>query len=57
MHSVDGVQFVEVLRVYETDIATGKQSPNPPAAIVVLEPDELIASGTHIVKAVHAELT
>ena len=57
VHSVDGVQFVEVLRVYETDIATGKQSPNPAGSHVVLEPDELIASGTHIVKAVHAELT
>lgn len=57
VHSVDGVQFVEVLRVYETDMATGKQSPNPAGSHVVLEPDELIASGTHIVKAVHAELT
>ena len=55
VHSVEGVQFVEVLRVYETDLASGKQSPNPAGSHVVLEPDELIASGTHIVKAVHAE--
>jgi predicted phage baseplate assembly protein len=56
VHSVEGVQFVEVLRVYETDLATGKQSPNPAGSHVILEPDELIASGTHIVKAVHAEV-
>jgi predicted phage baseplate assembly protein len=55
VHSVDGVQFVEVLRVYETDLRTGKQSPNPAGSHVVLEPDELIASATHVVKAEHAE--
>jgi predicted phage baseplate assembly protein len=55
VHSVDGVQFVEVLRVYETDLRTGKQEPNPAGSHVVIEPDELIASGAHVVKAVHAE--
>jgi predicted phage baseplate assembly protein len=55
VHSVDGVEFVKILRVYETNIQTKEQSPKPAGSHVVLEPDELIASGTHVVKAVHAE--
>ena len=51
VHSIDGVDFVKILRVYETDLATGKQDPKPAGTHIVLEPDELIASGTHIVKA------
>jgi predicted phage baseplate assembly protein len=57
VHSVDGVQFVKILRVYETDLRTGEQSPQPAGSHVELEPDELLASGTHVVKAVHAEAT
>jgi predicted phage baseplate assembly protein len=55
VHSVDGVQFVKILRVYETDLSTGEQAPQPAGSHVVLEPDELIASGNHVVKAVHPE--
>jgi predicted phage baseplate assembly protein len=54
VHSVEGVQFVKILRLYETDLQTGEQSPQPAGSHVVLEPDQLIASGTHVVKAVHA---
>ena len=28
-HSVDGVEFVKILRVYETDLKTGEQSAQP----------------------------
>jgi hypothetical protein len=33
VHSVDGVQFVKILRVYETDLRTGQQSPQRRGAI------------------------
>jgi predicted phage baseplate assembly protein len=55
VHSVDGVQFVKILRVYETDLRTGAQAPQPAGAHITLERDELIASGTHMVRAVHPE--
>jgi predicted phage baseplate assembly protein len=57
VHSVDGVQFVRVLRVYETDLVTGEQQPQPAGSHIVLEPDELVASGTHVVRATHPELS
>jgi hypothetical protein len=44
-----------VLRIYETNLETGEQSPKPAGTHIVLEPDELLASGQHIVKATHRE--
>ena len=44
VHSVEGVQFVKVLRVYETNLVTGEQEPQPAGSHIVLEPDELVAS-------------
>jgi predicted phage baseplate assembly protein len=55
VHAVPGVEFVKVLRIYETNLETGEQSPKPAGTHIVLEPDELIASGQHIVKASHRE--
>ena len=55
VHSVDGVEFVKILRVYETDLRTGEQAPAPTGSHVMLEPDELLASARHVVKAVHPE--
>ena len=55
VHAVDGVEFVKILRIYETDLITGEQSPKLAGTHIVLEPDELIASGQHIVKATHRE--
>jgi predicted phage baseplate assembly protein len=55
VHSVDGVQFVKILRVYETDMITGEQAAQPAGSHIALEPDELIASGNHVVRAVHPE--
>ena len=46
---------MKILRIYETEPATGEQSPKPAGTHIVLEPDELIASGAHIVKATHRE--
>jgi predicted phage baseplate assembly protein len=56
IHAVDGVDFVKILRVYETDMRSGEQQPKPAGSHVALEPDELIASARHIVKAEHPEL-
>ena len=55
VHAVDGVEFVRILRIYESDVQTGEQSPKPAGTHIVLEPHELIASGQHIVKATHRE--
>jgi predicted phage baseplate assembly protein len=56
IHGVDGVDFVKILRVYETDMRTGEQQPKPAGSHIAIEPDELIASARHIVKAEHQEL-
>jgi predicted phage baseplate assembly protein len=55
VHAVPGVEFVKILRIYETNVETGEQSSKPAGSHIVLEPDELIASGRHIVKATHRE--
>jgi predicted phage baseplate assembly protein len=55
VHAVDGVEFVKILRIYETNLETGEQSSKPAGTHIVLEPDELLASGQHIVKATHRE--
>jgi len=55
VHAVPGVDYVKILRVYETDMATGKQEAKPAGTHIQLEPDETLASGTHIVKAEHRE--
>jgi predicted phage baseplate assembly protein len=55
VHAVDGVEFVKILRIYETDLKTGEQSPKPAGSHIVLEADEVLASGAHIVKATHRE--
>ena len=55
VHAVEGVEFVKILRIYETNLKTGEQSPKPAGSHIVLEADELIASGQHIVKATHRE--
>jgi predicted phage baseplate assembly protein len=53
VHAVDGVEFVKILRLYETNVITGEQAAKPAGTHIVLESDELIASGQHIVKASH----
>jgi predicted phage baseplate assembly protein len=55
VHAVDGVEFVRILRIYETNLQTGEQSAKPGGTHIVLEPDELLASSQHIVKATHRE--
>ncbi len=56
VHAIDGVEFVKILRLYETDLHTGEQASKPLGGHLPLESDELIASGSHIVKATHREV-
>ncbi|MEA2219574.1 MAG: hypothetical protein QOJ35_2200 [Solirubrobacteraceae bacterium] len=51
VHQIAGVEYVRLLRMYRADLATGRQSAEPAGSHIVLEPDQTIASGTHIVKA------
>jgi hypothetical protein len=55
VHAVPGVDFLHWLRIYETDLETLKQAPEPAGTHVVLEPDEMVASGRHIVRVVRSE--
>jgi len=56
IHQVEGVDFVKILRVYETDLSSGEQQPKAAGSHIPLEADELIASGRHLVRAEHPEL-
>jgi predicted phage baseplate assembly protein len=51
VHAIPGVEYVRLLRIYRADLVTGRQAPEPAGSHIVLEPDETIASGVHIVKA------
>jgi predicted phage baseplate assembly protein len=55
VYAIPGVEFVNILRMYETNVRTGEQAPQPTESRLVLAPDELIASGRHIIKAAHRE--
>jgi predicted phage baseplate assembly protein len=55
VYGIAGVEFINILRVYETDVRSGEQAPQAAESHLALEPDELIASGRHIVKATHRE--
>jgi predicted phage baseplate assembly protein len=50
VYGIDGVRSVNVLRVYEADLRTGEQAPQPADSHLPIEPDELIASGRHFVR-------
>ena len=56
VHAIDGVEFVKILRVYETNVYTGEQDAKPAGSHVDLAPDELFASGQHMVKATRREM-
>jgi hypothetical protein len=53
VHSIDGVAQVNILRIYETDLATGEQAAKPAGNQLLLGPTELIASAAHVIKATH----
>jgi predicted phage baseplate assembly protein len=55
VHAIEGVEYVKILRVYETNLKTGEQEAQQAGSRIMLEPDELLASGKHIVKATRRE--
>lgn len=52
VYGISGVQSVNVLRMYETDLRTGEQAAQPTDSRLEVEPDELVASGRHFVRAI-----
>jgi len=50
MHAFEAVEFVRILRLYEMDLATGEQGTKAAGRQLSLEPDEVIASGEHVVR-------
>ena len=55
VHAFEGVELVKILRLYEVDLATGKQASKAAGRQIVIEPDEVIASGEHIVRVVRRD--
>jgi predicted phage baseplate assembly protein len=55
VQSIDGVEFVSVLRMYEADVKTRKQQPQQAGTHLALEPGEVIASAAHLVEAEYAD--
>jgi predicted phage baseplate assembly protein len=56
VHAIEGVEYVKILRVYETNLETKAEDPQQAGPRIILEPDELLASGVHRVKATRREL-
>ena len=54
VYAIGGVQSVNLLRAYETDLRTGEQAAQPADSHLAIGADELIASGRHFVRAVTA---
>jgi len=52
VYGIGGVQSVNLLRMYETDLRTGEQAPQPTEGHLPIDTDELVASGRHFVRAV-----
>jgi predicted phage baseplate assembly protein len=55
MHAFDAVETVKILRLYEMDIATGEQGSKAAGRQVLIEPDEVVVSGDHVVRVARRE--
>jgi predicted phage baseplate assembly protein len=55
VHAFEGVEHVKLLRLYELDLETGEQTQQPAGRQIVVGPDEVIASGRHVVRATRRE--
>jgi predicted phage baseplate assembly protein len=55
VHAFEAVESVAILRLYERDLATGEQASQAAGRQILLEPDEVIASGNHVVRVVRRE--
>jgi predicted phage baseplate assembly protein len=54
VNAFEGVELVRILRLYEIDLSTGKQG-GAVGRQLVIEPDEVIASGEHQVRVTRAD--
>lgn len=52
VYGISGVQSVNVLRIYETDLRTGEQAAQPTEGHLSIDSDELVASSRHFVRVV-----
>jgi predicted phage baseplate assembly protein len=50
VHRVQAVESVRILRMYETDLETGERAPKSLGSHFAIEPDEVIASGEHVIR-------
>ena len=55
MHAFDAVESVKILRLYEMDIVTGEQGSKAAGRQVLIEPDEVVVSGDHVVRVARRE--
>ena len=55
MHAFDAVEAVKILRLYEMDLATGEQGSKAAGRQVLIEPDEVVVSGEHVVRVARRE--
>jgi hypothetical protein len=55
MHAFDAVETVKILRLYEMDFATGEQGSKAAGRQVLIEPDEVVVSGEHVVRVARRE--
>jgi predicted phage baseplate assembly protein len=55
VHGFPGVEFVKILRLYEMNLLTGERAAKAAGRQILLEPDELIASGEHVVRVVRGD--
>lgn len=55
MHAFDAVETVKILRLYEMNIATGEQGSKAAGRQILIEPDEVVVSGDHVVRVARRE--
>jgi predicted phage baseplate assembly protein len=55
MHAFDAVEAVKILRLYEMNLATGEQGSKAAGRQILIEPDEVVVSGEHVVRVARRE--
>jgi predicted phage baseplate assembly protein len=55
MHAFEAVHLVKILRLYEMNLHTGEQGGKAAGRQIMLEADEVIASGDHVVRVARRE--
>jgi predicted phage baseplate assembly protein len=54
VHTIEDVELVNIVRMYEANLTTLKQKPNAIGPYIEIARDQVIASGPHVVKASYA---